>query len=56
MGKKKKHTRNQGVGGGGGEQQWNEGEVDALTEALGFAFPPGAVRDVLAQCGGDVGR
>lgn len=56
MGKKKKHTRNQGGDGGGEQQQWSDGEVDALTEALGNAFPPGAVRDVLAQCGGDVGR
>jgi hypothetical protein len=30
--------------------------VDSLAEALGGAFPLGAVRGVLLQCGGDAGR
>lgn len=51
MGKKKK-----GRNGGGGQPPSTDAAVDALAEALGFAFPPGAIRGVLAQCGGDAGR
>ncbi len=62
MGKKKKTTKQapQGRQQGPLQQQRSgddlEAAVDALAEALGGAFPLGAVRGVLQQCGGDAGR
>lgn len=56
MGKKKRGGGGGGVAGQNGAGVVTEAAVDALTDLMGGVFSAGAVRGVLARCGGDADR